>query len=131
MATVPFPTMREIVEMGIGLDSDWTEGFSYPGGYIQELKGRLPDVQHLHHALTRADQGMVDSLLRAYLTKLTVITPEQVVAAQAEGRLDELVDRARQAVEFQKFLADLEKRYFPEHIKAREERRRQVLATWE
>ena len=130
MAKIAFPTMSEMVEMGVGLDSDWTNGFTFPDGYIQELKARFPDVRDLHQALTNADQGMVNSLLSAYLTKLSVITPEQVVKAAEGRRLDELIDRAQQAIEFRSFLNDLEKRYFPEHIKAREEYNRRAMESW-
>ena len=130
MAKIPFPTTNEMVEMGIGLESDWTDGFSFPEGYVRELKERFPDVQGLHRALDSADEGLVNSLLSAYLTKLTVITPEQVVKTAQDQKIDELVDRARQAIEFRTFLSDLEKCHFPERIKAREEFNRQALESW-
>lgn len=130
MATVPFPTNQEMIRMGVGLTSIWRANFFYPEGYKQELKERFPDVEVLHKALDRDDSGMVNELLSAYLTKLWVVTVEQLVEAAEQSTLEEIVDRARQAVEFKKFLDSLERRYFPERTAAWEKARQEALETW-
>jgi hypothetical protein len=108
-----------MTEMGVAVCSTYKKGFSFPTGYVEEVKARFPDVEPLHWALTEGDEGVVISLLNAYLIKLSINTPEQIVEAVEEVRLDELVDRAHQAIEFREFLNNLEKRYFPEKIRAR------------
>lgn len=133
--TVPFPNMDECVALGCQFESDWSSSFTFPEGYIREIKEQFPNtrisnIRSLHHALDRADQGIVRSMLDAYSVKLSTFTAEQIIKAAQHGKLEEIAERARQSVKFQKFLADLEKRYFPERIEERERRRQEALESW-
>jgi len=107
MSRISFPTANEAQVSRY----TWEAGFSYPDGFSRELRELFPEAKDLHRALSRADRGMVNSLLGAYQASLTSITPEQVIEADANQRLGELVDRARQAVAFKELLADLRERY--------------------
>lgn len=131
MGTVPFPTVEEMFKMGLGMHFVADSRFTFPDAYKRELKEKFPTVRVLHDALDRNDPAYVRDLLSAYLTKLAVITPQQVLLAAEEGKLEELVDRSRQAVEFEKYCEDLEVRYFPERIEARRKEREEALASWE
>ncbi len=114
--------------------SSWSDGFEFPKDFIWELMKKFsdPDYDFFHHALHDNDQSRVWGFLHTYEKELRKVTPEIIIelASKPHG-LSTLVDEMREAVEFSWYLVDLERRYFPERIKAREARNRDALASWE
>jgi hypothetical protein len=125
--TVPFPdSSDELFKYGVGVCSTWDASFTYPAGYVEEIKKEFPQATFLHQALERDDRGMVESWLDAYERKLGRVTAKNLVAASAAGTLDQLVGRARQVRDFKKFRLELRRRYFAEEIKKEREARKRA-----
>jgi hypothetical protein len=125
MKAINYPTSTDV------LHSDWSATFHFSQAFAQEMLEKFPTWEALHNAIKRDDQGRMWGFLFEYSNRLAAITPQEIVTAADGGHIRELIDRARQAVEFITLLVDLEKRHFPERIQEREEANRTALASWE
>ena len=111
--------------------SSWSANFKFPDGFKKDLLRRLPNWKHLEKALERDDEDCVWEMLLSYLGKLENITPNEVVKASLSNTLDQLVERAREARRFKRFLSRLEVKFFPEEIERRKKEREDALRSWE
>jgi len=97
------------------------EGFEFSKELVDELQGKFPRWQALQFALEHNDEVALWQLLNAYKNRLAEILPEDVLEADRVSDVGPLVSRAKQAVALPLYLADLERRYFPERAKLRTE----------
>lgn len=110
---------------------EWRRDFSFPPEFVRELKDKFPDWPDLHKALKANNQGGMWGLLWEYGRRMARVKSSDVLEAVKTGKIDQLAERMRDAIRLKKYFADLEKRYFPENIRARAEARRAALASWE
>ncbi len=122
MKKVPYPHSFEA-------GTEWQDGYVHPEGFKVKLKARFPDWSGLHGLLDSEDK-CVWELLWIYQGRLGTIKAEEIVAADDNGTLKEIVARVREALELHNWLNDLEKEFFPEEIARREERRKRDLESW-
>ena len=94
MEAIIYPTSRDVPY------STWESGFKFSQAFAQEMREKFPTWGDLHDAIKYDDQGLMWGLLFKYHYRLAVITPQEIVAAADSGEIHELIERARQAVEF-------------------------------
>jgi hypothetical protein len=111
--------------------SDWSAGYRFPAAFAQEVKEKFPTWTQLHRSIAEDDRAQAWGLLRTYSNSLAEITPKDVIEAGAENAFPKLLERAKLAIEVKKFIANLERRHFPEVIRQRKEANRRALASWE
>lgn len=97
--------------------NSWEAGFSFSDELKREVHEHHPEWKALHHALNHDDEGAFWSLIHEYQMSLDKIVPEDIVDAKGTGRMDALVERARAAVAFRRFAADI----MAKHVLARRE----------
>ena len=123
MQAVPYPHSFEA-------GSEWEDGYAHPEGFKAKLKARFPDWTGLHDLLNQEDK-CVWELLWVYQRKLGTIKAEEIIVADDNGTLKDVVARVREALELCNWLNDLEREFFPEEIARREEQNRRALESWQ
>lgn len=123
MKAVEYPREGEV-------GSNWVQGFAFPEGFKAKVLARFPDWPDMKIYLADNDQCAWE-LLREYRSRLGTIKAEEILEADEKGELKEIVARVREALNLATFIDDLEKEFFPEKIRAREECQRRALDSWQ
>jgi len=124
MSSIPYPNEGDTSE------STWKLGFAFPSAFVQELRERFPDWDILRSRLEENDEAQVWSLLRKHRENLVNIRPEVVIQASESNSFDEIIARAKEALEFEQYILTVEERHFPEKVAERKRQSELLAAQW-